>query len=277
MNKSNPLLIRAWGVRGEGYSSSPGVSRYGGNTSCVEIQCGENVMIFDGGSGLKLLGEELCRRGQRKAHLFLSHFHYDHVSGIPFFAPFYRSDCRVDIWSGNLPGRNATRDAIHDYMRAPFFPVGPEVFKADIRYHDFRPGDTIRPAESISMRTCALSHPGGGCGYRVDYEGKSICYVTDTGHVPEKPDDTILGLIDGADFVIYDAAYTDLEFPEFAHFGHSTWEEGVRLCKIAGARRLAVFHHRQSRTDDELDQIGKKVEALLPGSFVMREGETVEL
>jgi ribonuclease Z len=275
--QSDAFLVRPWGVRGEGYSRVPGASAYGGNTCCVEMRCGDDVLIFDAGSGLRMLGEHLCGGPDTTLNLYFSHFHYDHISGLPFFAPLFCDRFRVDFWSGHLPGKNATRNAIHDYMRHPFFPVGPEVFSAEVAFHDFEQADDIRLSSRVNIRTCALNHQGGGTAYRVEYGGKAACYVTDTAHVAGKPDSAILSLIRGADLVIYDATYTDEEWPEFSHFGHSTWEEGVRLCKAAGAARLGIFHHRQIRTDVDLDRIGEEATEQMSGSFVVREGETIHL
>lgn len=274
---SDAFLVRFWGVRGEGYSCFPGASAYGGNTCCVEMRCGEDILVFDAGSGFRMLGSELCCGPDTKLNLFLSHFHYDHISGFPFFAPFFCDRFQIGVWSGHLSGKGATRNAIHDYMRHPFFPVGPEVFSADISYHDFEQTDIIKPSERISIKTCTLNHQGGGTGYRVEFGGKSVCYVTDTAHIAGKTDETILSFIESADLVIYDATYTDAEFPEFSHFGHSTWEEGVRLCKAAGVDQFGIFHHRQTRTDAELDEIGRLAKIEMPGSFVVCEGETLEI
>lgn len=274
---SDAFLVRFWGVRGEGYSRFPGASAYGGNTCCVEMRCGDDILVFDAGSGFRVLGSKLCGGPDTRLNLFFSHFHYDHISGFPFFAPFFHDRFEIGIWSGHLPGKDATRNAIHEYMRHPFFPVGPEVFSANISYHDFEQTDILKPSDRISIKTCPLNHQGGGNGYRVEFGGRSVCYVTDTAHVAGKTDETILSFIESADMVIYDATYTDAEFPQFSHFGHSTWEEGVRLCKAAGVGRFGIFHHRQTRSDDELDEIGRLAKIELPGSFIAREGETLEI
>jgi len=127
------------------------------------------------------------------------------------------------------------------------------------------------------VRTATLNHPDGATGYRVDYAGKSLCYLTDTEHVPNAPDRHILELIAGADLVIYDSMYTDAEYDTYVGWGHSTWQEGVRLCRAAGAKRMAVFHHDPEHDDDMLDGIAREVEKQLPGSVVAKDGLFLKL
>jgi phosphoribosyl 1,2-cyclic phosphodiesterase len=162
-------------------------------------------------------------------------------------------------------------------MKAPYFPISPEIFIADVEYKDFKPGDVLNPHAGIVMRTASLNHPNGAVGYRVEFEGKCACYVTDTEHVPGRLDQNIVKLIDHADLVIYDAAFVEKEMARYRGFGHSSWEEGVRLCKAAKAKKLAIFHHSPLRNDDELDQIAKDAEAAFPGTFVVRQGQVIEL
>src|SRR3546814_20313018 len=120
----------------------------------------------------------------------------------------------------------------------------------------------------ISLRTAPLNHPNGATGYRVDYGGKSICYITDTEHMPGQPDRNILELIAGADIVIYDSTYTDAEFPRYVSWGHSTWQEGARLADAAGAGRLVIFHHDPSPDDDFMDGIDSDAARATPGTLV---------
>ena len=122
-----------------------------------------------------------------------------------------------------------------------------------------------------------LNHPGGATGYRVEYEDKSFCFVTDTEHVKGKPDANVLELISGCDLFAYDASFTDAEFPDFAGYGHSTWEEGLRLREQAGARRMLALHHMPFRTDDEVDMIEAAIKGRHPASGVAREGDTLLL
>jgi len=157
-------------------------------------------------------------------------------------------------------------------MAAPLFPVPPQVFSADVNYRDFKVGETLTPFEGVSLRTAALNHPNGATGYRIEYGGKSVCYVTDTEHVPGKPDQNILSLIAGADLLIYDSTYTDAEFPNFVNWGHSTWQEGVRLSDEAGVKTLVIFHHDPSHTDEQMDQISKEAEKARAGTIAARDG-----
>jgi phosphoribosyl 1,2-cyclic phosphodiesterase len=160
-------------------------------------------------------------------------------------------------------------------MRSPLFPVPLDIFKADLVFRDFAVGTTLEIGDGIRLRTAPLNHPDRATGYRVEYDGRSICYLTDTEHVPGQPDQNILDLIAGADLVIYDAMFTDVEFQNFVQWGHSTWQEGARLCQAAGAKTLILFHHLPGRDDRALDIIAAEAAKAFPGALVAREGMTL--
>ena len=267
--------VRFWGVRGSIACSGPRTARYGGNTSSLEVRCDERMLLFDAGTGFRYLGNSLSNANTIDADLFLTHTHFDHVAGLPFFKPFFKSQNRFRLWAGHLVEGMTLRRVLGEFMMSPLFPVPPQIFRARMEYREFKAGETLRPAEGIAVRTTLLNHPDGATGYRVDYGGHSICYLTDTEHVPGAPDRNILGLIAGADLVIYDSMYTDAEYDAYVGWGHSTWQEGVRLCRAAGAKRLAVFHHDPEHDDDMLDGIAREVEKELPGSIVARDGLVV--
>lgn len=282
-----PFSIKFWGARGTLSSLSNRTDNYGGNTACVEMRCGDEVLIFDAGSGLQLLGEDLVKRlgkadGEaakklQKLNMFFTHCHYDHISAFPFFAPFFNPKATVDVWSGHLEGPDKTREMIRDYMRPPFFPVGPDVFAATLNWRDFEPEDTLDAVSNVKISTMSLNHHDGCIGYRVDFDGRSACYITDTTHVPGEPDMRIVEFCRDTDLMIYDGTYTDEEFPTFWNFGHSTWEEGVRLAKMAGAKRYAIFHHRPSRTDRALASIERKCRNVFKRSWAASEGQVIKL
>jgi phosphoribosyl 1,2-cyclic phosphodiesterase len=270
-----PFSVRFWGVRGSIACSGPRTVRYGGNTSSIEVRCGARMLLFDGGTGLRYLGNTLS--GAIDADLFLTHTHFDHVCGLPFFRPFFQPQNRFRLWAGHLAEGMTLRRVLGEFMMSPLFPVPPQVFRARMEYREFKAGDTLRPAPDVALRTATLNHPDGATGYRVDYAGRSVCYLTDTEHVPGAPDRNILELIAGADLVIYDSMYTDAEYDTYVGWGHSTWQEGVRLCRAAGAKRLAVFHHDPEHDDDMLDGVARDVAKELPGSIVARDGLVVEI
>ena len=272
-----PFSVRFWGVRGSIACCGPRTARFGGNTSSLEVRCGSRLLMFDAGTGIRYLGRTLERGGPLDADLFFTHTHFDHVCGLPFFGPLFRPQNRFRLWAGHLGEGLTLRRVMSEFMIAPLFPVPPDVFRATIEYGDFSPGDTLGAGPEVVLRTAPLNHPDGAVGYRVEYAGKSVCYVTDTEHVPGAPDKNVLGLIAGADLVIYDAMYTDEEYDAYVGWGHSTWQEGLRLCQAAGAKRLAVFHHDPEHDDELLSGIEREVSAALPGSFAAREGLVVEL
>jgi phosphoribosyl 1,2-cyclic phosphodiesterase len=269
--------VRFWGVRGSIACSGPRTARYGGNTSSLEVRCGERMLLFDAGTGLRYLGNSLDKSKTIDADLFLTHTHFDHVAGLPFFKPFFQPQNRFRLWAGHLAEGMTLRRVLGEFMMSPLFPVPPQVFRARMEYREFKAGETLRPGPGVELRTAVLNHPDGATGYRVEYGGRSLCYLTDTEHVPGAPDRNILELIAGADLVIYDSMYTDAEYETYVGWGHSTWQEGVRLCRAAGAKRLAVFHHDPEHDDDMLDGVAREVARELPGSIVARDGLVVAI
>jgi len=270
------FYVRFWGVRGSLSVSDPDSIRYGGNTSCLEIRCGDRVLMFDAGSGLRELGNHLLNGGGNggavDADLFLTHVHYDHVCGIPFFAPFYIPNNNFRVWAGDLEPELKADKIFEQLMTAPLFPVPPSVFQADINYHAFNTGDRIDLNNEITISTAPLNHPNGATGYRVDFAGKSICYLTDTEHVTGEVDQVIVDLIKDADVAIYDAMYTDEEYANCVGFGHSTWRAGAELCEAANVKTFVAFHHEPGHNDDVMDQIKRDIEKTRPGSVVAQEG-----
>ena len=148
----------------------------------------------------------------------------------------------------------------------------PEVFASCPSYHDFIAGEVLQPYEGITLRTTALNHPNGATGYRIEYQGKSICYVTDCEHRPDAPDRGIIDLIRDADIFVYDSTYTEEEYPQHKGWGHSTWQEGAKLAELAGVKTFVLFHHDPSHSDSKMDEIARAAEAHRPGTLVAREG-----
>jgi phosphoribosyl 1,2-cyclic phosphodiesterase len=277
MDRVTDFSLRFWGVRGSIPCSGPETARYGGNTSSLEVRCGDRLLLFDAGSGIRYLGNELVSRAPLDADLYFTHTHFDHVCGLPFFKPMFQPQNRFRLWAGHLGAKMTLRQVLRELMMSPLFPVPPEVFRGDVSYLDFRAGEELSAPGGVKLRTAPLNHPDGATGYRIEYGGRAICYITDTEHVPGVLDRNVLGLIERADLVVYDCMYTDEEYAKgaIAGFGHSTWQEAVRLCRAAGAKKLAVFHHDPDRGDDALDAISAAVAKEMPGAVVAREGMTL--
>jgi phosphoribosyl 1,2-cyclic phosphodiesterase len=273
MAAKSEFWVRFWGVRGSVACPGADTLRYGGNTACIEVMCGEQRLIFDAGTGLRVLGLHLLQEGRLNAHLFLTHTHIDHISGLPFFRPAYDPKNRFELWAGHLGGTSgALQGVLADLMRAPIFPVPLDIMHACIAFHDFTAGQVLEPAPGVVLRTAPLNHPNGATGYRIEHAGRSICLVTDTEHRQDQLDAAVIELIRGSNLVIYDSMYTEAEYPRFRGWGHSTWNEGVRLCMAAGAGPLIAFHHDPEHSDDDLDQIAAALAKAWPGSRVAEEG-----
>lgn len=268
-------FVRFWGVRGSIACPGPTTKRYGGNTSCLEIRCGDTILIFDAGTGLRELGLALDAEADGMpldGNLFFTHTHLDHVCGLPFFSSLYNPRNRFTFHAGHLTPERQLRDVLCSMMMPPLFPVPLDIFTADITFTDFVAGSAMEPSTGVSVRTAPLNHPNGATGYRIEYDGKAICYVTDTEHSGDGLDDRVLDLIRDADIFVYDATYTDAEYADHVGWGHSTWEEGVRLADAAGVRTYVPFHHDPSHDDAFMDRVAAAAEARRPGTIVAREG-----
>lgn len=266
MSLAQGLKVRFWGVRGS--ISCPGAeyARYGGNTSCLEVTAGGRRLIFDAGSGIRTLGVELARQPS-DIDIYFTHTHLDHLSGLTFFAPLFDQRSSVRMWAGHLEAPYTLKKVIGHLMQAPLYPVSLDVFQARVEFKEFRSGDALS-CGAIGIRTAPLNHPNGATGYRIDHLGKSICYITDTEHHEGRRDKTIIDLCRGADVMIYDSSYTDEEYPRYRGWGHSTWQEGVRLADAAEVGTLVIFHHDPSHDDAFMDGVARDAAAQRPGNAV---------
>lgn len=279
MGAQTAMSVRFWGVRGSIASPGPDTVRYGANTACVEVRCGEHRLICDAGTGLRPLGRMIAEEGKPvDIDLLCSHTHIDHICGFPFFAPCYKAGNRIRIWGGPTVDGEGVEGAFHKSMSPPLFPDVSQFFAADIEFKPFQRGDILSPRPDITIRTALLNHPGGATGYRIEWQGKAFAYITDNEHPDDgSVDPRILALVEGADLVVYDSNYTDQDYPAHVGWGHSTWQEAIRLAERASAGTLALYHHDPIRTDAALDEIAAAAARLRPGTIVAREGQQLTL
>ena len=266
------LSVKFWGVRGSIACPSPNHIKYGGNTSCIEVTANGHRLILDAGTGIRGLGQTYMKDDVANIHIFLTHTHWDHINGFPFFVPAYDPRRSVHIMAGHLRGKDGIQNVLAAQMDNPMFPVPLSAMQAKMKFDDFEAGSEFDVYDDVHVRTAPLNHPNGATAYRIEHGGHSICYVTDTEHVPGKMDQNILKLIEGADLVIYDSTYTEAEFPSKIGWGHSTWNEGVKLCRAAGVKSMAIFHHDPEHEDLFMDKLGEEAKAVWDGTFIAREG-----
>lgn len=272
MSAEGEFFVRFWGVRGSIPCPGAATARYGGNTSCVEVRCGDRLLIFDAGTGLAELGKHVRGDGPLDADLFLTHTHYDHIWGWPHFSPGLDQGTRLHIRAGHLIPEYRIQDLMLGLLNDPLNPLNSKTLRANLIFEDFVIGNTLTPRPGITVRTANLNHPNRAAGYRIEFDGRSICYLTDHEHTEDGPDAALVALTKGADLVIYDSTYTEEEYPNHVGWGHSTWREGVKLCDIAEARKFVVFHHDPGHDDVFMDGIAREVAEARPGSIVAREG-----
>ena len=272
------FLVKFWGVRGSIACPTADHIRYGGNTTCVEMRLGDRRLIFDAGTGIRDLGQDFVKNGATHIDLLMTHTHWDHINGFPFFTPAYGDKYTLNIWAGHLKDAgHSIKEILSTQMNNPMFPVPLEAMQAKLSFNDFSAGETLDIGGGMKVRTAPLMHPNGATGYRVDWDGKSACLITDTEHKVGELDQNILGLIEGADLVIYDSTYTEEEFPSKVGWGHSTWNQGMKLCKEAGVGRLAIFHHDPDHNDAFMEKLEEEAVSTWEGCFVAREGMDIHL
>jgi phosphoribosyl 1,2-cyclic phosphodiesterase len=273
------MRVRFWGVRGSTPTPQKENLGYGGNTSCIEIRTDTNqILVFDGGTGIRLLGNELQREFADKpisAHIFFSHFHLDHIQGIPFFRPLYDPQNHFTFYFAGRRDENLVMDALAGMMANPYFPMDMSKLPCSRDYVDLVEG-TFTVADTRIL-VLPLNHPQGCVGYRIMQNGKAISYCTDVEHGIDWSDENIVKLATNADVFIVDAQYTPAELTEHVGWGHSSWEQAIRTGLQAGAKCIALYHHDPYHEDADLEKILGDAQKLHPNVIAAREGLEVTL
>ncbi len=280
------MKVRFWGVRGSYPVPGPSTNRYGGNTSCVEVRPfdGGPRVIIDAGTGIRRLGKEMMAgefgAGSGEAHLLVSHTHWDHIQGLPFFAPLYQKGNRFHVYAKQRDDQHLSA-IFASQSDSPYFTVPFDKVQAEVAFRELSE-DTRFEIGPVRVRCARLNHPWSALAYRLDCEGGSVAYVTDTAPFrdilidkefirqpprpgdPLKPEDAaklramrdgVVRLCEGADLVIYDTQFTPEEYVSRPHWGHSCPEDAIEIAEAAGAKTLALFHHAPERSDEELDLV----------------------
>jgi phosphoribosyl 1,2-cyclic phosphodiesterase len=264
------MQVRLWGVRGSTPIPQMDSLGYGGNTACVEVRSRSgSLAIIDGGTGIRSLGQSLSREFQGRKlslHVFLSHYHWDHIQGIPFFVPLYGPGHHLSFYAAAELG--SVREHLAGQMSKPYFPVSLEV-AAPRNFVDF---DSPVKLGDITVSPFPMNHPQGAYGYRIEADGRAVVYASDLEHGHPELDRVLREHAEGADLLIYDSQYTPEEYPKHKGWGHSTWYEGACVAREAGVRQLMLFHHDPWHNDEFLLEVGRQARTEFENTVVAAEG-----
>ncbi len=272
------MQLRFWGVRGSTPTPQVENLRYGGNTSCVEVRVNGSIYVFDCGTGFRNLGKHLANEFSSRpiyAHIFISHFHWDHIQGIPFFTPLYDKPDSYFFFHSSSRTRGLQR-AIEEQMSDPYFPVKMSEMAAHRNFYDIEEDRVAFDHCVIESRW--LNHPQGCLGFRIESGGRSIVYATDNEPGAEQFDKAVRKLAEGADVLIYDSQYLPEEYEARKHgWGHSHWREAINIAMESGAKELVLFHHDPDHSDACIDSIVSKAREYYPRVRAASEGMEIQL
>ncbi len=260
------MIITFFGVRGSTAAPGPQTVKYGGNTSCVHVELDNgHDLVFDAGTGIRILGKQLAKK-QTPANILMSHGHWDHIQGYPFFDPIYQPDRDINIYISVASGRKLLC-SLFEQMDGVTFPVHAEDLPSNNICKFKGVESELYERAGVRVVQRALNHPGGGVAYRIDDAGASVAYVTDNElDPPGEPTTTFdqwVEYLHGVDVLIHDAQYTEDDMPHKHGWGHSLISDVRRLATDAEVGALVMFHHDPDRSDGELDEIQRENEIYL--------------
>lgn len=259
------MQICCWGSRGQIPVSGPQFTKYGGDTTCIEVRSGnDDILIIDAGSGIRNLGAILLNEKKRKINLLFTHLHLDHIVGLPFFTPLYNSESHIHIYGCSF-GDTSFQAALNGMMRPPYFPVDLKEVSSKISYSEI--GDRPFWVGSIKISPVLLNHPNGGLGFKLEENGVVFVFLTDNELGAEvagsRPFSHYVKFCRGADLLVHDAEFKPEEYPGYKSWGHSTYSDAVRLAIEAEVKRLGLFHINNQRSDEQVDALVKEAKMLI--------------
>lgn len=277
---ATPLnTLHFWGARGTIPTPAAAQLRYGGNTSCLSVTLGEREhLILDCGSGLRAFGASLASNSGGRVsrfHIFLSHYHFDHIEGLPLFAPLYDPNAAITIHGRTSCGMQV-REILESLIRPPYFPVTLTDVPARVQYADAAAGH--KTIGDITIDALNLNHPDGCLSFRLRRGARCVVYATDHEHGQAATDLALVEFARNADHLIYDATYEPGEYEEMRKgWGHSTWYAAVQTALAANVGNLVLFHHHPDHSDDELDRVQEVAREEFPNTVISHEGLELSL
>ncbi len=268
------LALTFWGVRGSIPTPVADNLGHGGNTACLSIDRGDSILILDAGSGIRVLGAYLCARPTLpEIHLLFTHFHWDHIQGLPFFEPLFHPDARIFLYSFHTP--QDLLAILAGQMVAPYFPIDFLQFANHLHFRQIQ--HSTQSIAGLTVQSFDLNHPQRSQGYRISDSTHSIVIATDHEHGDPEADARLNAIAQDADLLVYDAQYTPLEYEKRHGWGHSTWRDAVSVAREARIPQLILFHHDPAHNDATLDAILDEARKEFPGTHSAREGMTLQL
>lgn len=283
--KKGRVEVEFWGTRGSCPAPFSNRMGYGGNTSCISVSWEEGLAVFDGGTGILSLGRQMEKRGRWDIpiHIFIGHLHLDHIAGLILFPGLFQKDARIHLY-GPPSEEESFQTRLSKVLGPPYWPVSVSQVPARVIWHDGGDGDSWELPGGGLVRAISANHPNGGLLYRLEKEGRSVVYGMDCE----------LGAEDGleyweqykrfardCDLLLFDAPYTQEEYPDFLGFGHSYWEQGIRMAEACRAKRLCICHHNWDREDEALKkaepELAQQLEKSGGKAWFAREGDRITL
>jgi len=271
------LKVKFWGVRGSTPTPWKHAMDVGGNTSCVQINCGKTLLILDAGTGLRMLGDDLIAQQKKPitAHLLLTHAHWDHIQGFPFFIPAYQAGNQLTLY-GARRARKPLEEIMSGQMSAPYFPIEMTQMAARLDFVELDE-ETFWIEQDVKVTTCSFHHPGGVYGFRIEYQGQVVVFATDMEYTEDNLDPKLIDFAADADLLIYDAQYTPEELKLKTGWGHSTHIAAAHLGQLARAKKVMLYHHDPSHSDHMLVKMEAEAQAIYAPCQLAKEGMLIEL
>lgn len=274
---SAQFKLKFYGTRGSIPVCERNFQEFGGNTTCIAIESNDMIGILDAGTGIRNLGHDIMQRELKHKYITIafSHFHWDHIQGLPFFEPAYSKDFKIQLMALGLGRRVQNLEKVfEDQMKEEYFPI--ELKKMGALFRFMLADKSATHILGAEMSTCKLKHPGGCYGYKLSYDDKTIVICTDVEH-GESIDPNVVEFARGADVLVHDAQYTDAELKEHKGWGHSSYTQALEVAEQSGVENLILTHHDPNHDDQFLTQIEKRCQDRLKTCTLAREGMTVEV
>jgi phosphoribosyl 1,2-cyclic phosphodiesterase len=276
------MRIRFWGVRGTIPAPGPDTVRLGGNTACIDVLTSDKqLIVIDAGSGIRRLGIALAEEnpGRIVGTVLVSHTHWDHIQGFPFFSPLIGPHSRQNrfVIVGQKRVGRQLEHVLADQIIEPYLPFAFKELAADIHVKEVSGGENVVIGDDTIIRVAELRHPGGCLGFRIENNGRVFTYCTDSSHEDGHITENVLALAEGADLLVHDAQYSLEQRNEFPQYGHSSWLEAVKVAVKAKVGCLALFHYDPNASDDYMESVLQKAREIFPRTILSQEGMELNL